>query len=879
MPLTPGTRIGPYEIIAPIGAGGMGEVYRATDTNLKRAVAIKVLPAAVASDAHRLARFQREAELLAALTHPNIAQIYGLERPDGNLALVLELVEGPTLADRLARGAMPLSEALRVAMQIADALDAAHASGIIHRDLKPANIKIRPDGSVKVLDFGLAKLVTDGPDLDESASDSSTVIASATQPGIVLGTPAYMAPEQARGGSVDKRADTWAFGAVLFEMLTGRSPFGRPSAADTIGAVMHEEPDWTVLPAGVQRLVRSCLQKDPKQRLRDIADARLLIDEPPDARSAPQLRSGRLGWAVAGIFALVAGVVAWGPWRAPAAVSPTVRFQITPSVTLPASGASAISPDGRHLAYIGTGSDRVRRIWVRAMDSLIDRPLPGTEVRGPAAPPFWSPDSRFIGFDGGGALKKVDVSGGLAQTICELAAPAIGGSWNGAGVVIFGSVAGPIMRVPEDGGTPSPLTAPDPSEGGTAMHLLPAFLPDGRHFLYLRTSPTSERAGIFVGAIDVEPAAQDRRRLVATPTSAVYVPGRSSVGTLLFLRDGNLMGQPFDEKQLATSAEPRLIAERVDSYLDGAIVSASHTGVLVYRSAASLQLTWLDRQGRLVDRVAETGLYITLALSPDGTRGVVSKTSALATSTAELWVYDFARKTSARFTAAESRDAAWSPEGSRIVFDSRASLYVKTIAGPQETLLSKGTNLRRPPTSWSPDGRFVLFTIHESRTASDIWAMSMEGEHSAVPFLHSDASESQGQFFPRVQRQSWIAYTSNESGRDEVFLRTFPDAGNMQVVSRNGGHSPRWRGDGTELFYVAADGTVMAATFDSSTGIGVPVALFKAPSGFASRDATGSRTAAPWAVTPDGQRFLFAAPEEGGSLNQLTVVLNWQAGS
>ena len=883
MALASGARIGPYEIVGSLGAGGMGEVYRARDTRLNREVALKVLPERFAADPDRRARFTREAQTLASLNHASIGGVHGLEE-EGRV-LVLELVEGPTLAERIAAGPLPFDTTLAIALQIADALDAAHARGIVHRDLKPANVKIRPDGTVKVLDFGLAKLVTPdsgdtGRDAGAALTNSPTAFGGTTEPGIVLGTAAYMAPEQARGDAVDKRADTWAFGVMVFEMLTGRPLFARASLADTIAAVLHDEPDLTRVSASARRLVGSCLQKDPKRRLRDIGDARLLIDDVAALPHAPVSKS-RLGWMVAGACALLAAASLWAPWRTAPPAPERIRFQITPRVAVAASGASAISPDGRRLAFLGSGADGVLRVWIRDLDALVDRPLPGTEISGPAPPPFWSPDSRFIGFDAGAKLKKVDVSGGLAQTICDLPNPAIGGSWNRDGVILFGNLDGGIMRVSDDGGVASPLTA---IHAGEAMHLTPVFLPDGRHFLYLRAWPTApDRTGIFVGSIDRSPGEQENRRILATPTSVAYVPARHGAGSLLFLRDGNLMVHAFNEERLETTGTPELIAARVHSYLDTAAMSTSSNGILVYRSADELQLTWLDRHGRVVSRLEERGPYQSLALSPDGTRALVSRVSGQVASVGELWLFDFTRQASTRVTPSDASDAAWSPDGGRVVFDADNGIHQKVLGTPeQKDVLTRDiANMpgRKVPTSWSPDGTLLLFTMLGAGVP-DIWTLSLGAEPKATPFLRSAAAESQGQFSPGPRRPLWVAYTSTDSGRSDVFIRTFPDGGNVQVVSRSGGHSPRWRADGKELFYVSNDGALMAAAVGGSPLlVGTPMPLFRVPRGFATRDSTGQRGAAPWDVTQDGQRFLFAAPDDVSGLAQFTVVLDWRPGS
>jgi tRNA A-37 threonylcarbamoyl transferase component Bud32 len=532
MPLAPGVRLGGYEIVAPLGAGAMGEVYRAHDTKLNRAVAIKVLAPRFASDPERLARFRREAKLLAALNHPNIAAVHTFEDAPEAQALVLELVEGQTLQDRIAKGSIPLAEALAIAKQLADAFEAAHARGIIHRDLKPANIKVRSDGTVKVLDFGLARLTTpDATDAEghRASEHAATRTSEATEQGVVLGTPAYMSPEQARGEAIDRSVDIWAYGVVIYEMLTGHLLFARRSAAETISAVLMEEPDWDRIPEGVRRLVRSCLAKDPAKRLRDIGDARLLLEDQPTA--APVQKSTWLAWTAAAIASLLAAGAVWAPWRTTTPAPEPVRFHITTDVALPASGASAISPDGRHLAFLGIAPDGTQRVWVRDLNALVDRALPGSRLDQALAPPFWSPDSRFIAFDGGGELKKIDASGGLAQSVCPLASPVVGGSWNSEGTIIIGTVSDGILRVNEAGGTPSPVTIVDGSQ--ESAHMLPVFLSDGRRFFYLRISRSApERTGMFVGSLDVPSDQQDRRRLLATLTSVAYATTGRGRGTL-----------------------------------------------------------------------------------------------------------------------------------------------------------------------------------------------------------------------------------------------------------------------------------------------------------------------------------------------------------
>jgi eukaryotic-like serine/threonine-protein kinase len=512
MSLSSGTRLGHYEILAPLGAGGMGEVYRARDSKLGRDVALKVLRDAFARDPDRMARFQREAKVLASLSHPNIAAIYGLEDSDRSNALVMELVEGPTLADRIKQGPVPIDEALRIGGQICEGLEYAHERGVVHRDLKPANIKVANDDAVKVLDFGLAKAI-EGDAASQEISTSPTISRMATQAGILLGTAAYMSPEQARGKSVDRRADIWAFGCVLYEMLTNKSAFTGETVSDTLAAVIKEEPNWAQLPAEtparVQVLLQRCLQKDPKQRLRDIGDARIALNEvlsgAPEPHSSGAVPIGArllrsvLPWALfAAATAVLVTLVFVRFDEKPFAAEP-VRFQIAlPEKTHPGpTGAFAVSPDGRQLAFFAAGQDGVPHLWIRPLDSLEARPLPDSGSTS-NAPFFWSPDSHYIAFDGGGKLKKIAISGGLAQTLCDVRGSAVGGSWNKDGVIIFGD--GVIMRVSATGGQPSPLTTLDSSQR-EIRHLFPEFLPDGRHFLYLRRSSQLENSGVYVGSL------------------------------------------------------------------------------------------------------------------------------------------------------------------------------------------------------------------------------------------------------------------------------------------------------------------------------------------------------------------------------------------
>jgi len=905
---TIGQEISHYRVVAKLGAGGMGEVYRARDAKLGRDVALKVLPQAFARDADRMARFQREAKVLASLNHPNIASIYGLEDSGSTHALVMELVEGPTLADRIRSGPIPISDVLPIAKQICEALEYAHERGIVHRDLKPANVKVTADDAVKVLDFGLAKAL-EGDAASFDISTSPTISRLATMQGVLLGTAAYMSPEQAKGKSVDRRADIWAFGCVLYEMLTGKMAFHGESVTDTLAAVIKEDPDWSQLPAAtpirVRVLLQRCLQKDPKQRLRDIGDARISLDEvlsgAPDPAFAgtPQaalpLWRRALPWAIAGLFVVTTASLAFIHFRE----KPTARAELTrleiplpENTTAVFAGAFALSPDGRQLAFVTSGADGVSRLWVRPLDSLEARPLPGGESSAGIPPFFWSPDSRFIAFDSGGKLEKIDISGGPPQTLCTIGRRAVDGSWNRDGVIIFGIPPGPLMRVSADGGPATPLTALDSSRGEISDGPQ-GFLPDGRHFLYERGSTMPEYAGTYIGSLDAKPEEQDWKRLIANADDVRYAPSSDNpeVGYLLFIRGRALMAQPFDARRLELTGEPVAISERASV----AGFSAGGSGVLVYEIGVPLysaptgliqgQLTWFDREGKVLGTLGEPGLYGSLGLSPDGKRVAFERVDP-ETSARNIWLYDIARGVTTRFTFDQffDTDPIWSPDGSRVAFNAIRGgpfdLYAKAsnLAGQDQLLLK--SNDYKFPTSWSRDGRFLLYWSLGPPTR--IWALPLDGgvaDSQPIPLASSPFNESTGRFSPDGR---WIAYQSDESGRTEIYVQPFdassaaksssaagtPVTGKW-MVSKGGGSSARWRGDGKELFYLSADGMATAVELSTNGAFqaGVPKPLFKVSAGLVN-----------WDVTPDGKRFLFAAPSATGARPFFTVVLNWQAG-
>ncbi len=923
MTLAPGVRLGSYEILSAIGAGGMGEVYRARDTKLGRDVAVKILPSSFAADPERVARFQREAQVLAALNHPHIAAIYGLEEHAGSQFLVLELVEGETLAHKLGQvgrerqerrvgqvgpyvvsgfsrtvAGLPIDEGLAIARQVADALQAAHDKGIIHRDLKPANIALTDTGQVKVLDFGLAKYEAggagragggDGVD-GFDVTNSPTLTFAATQAGVILGTAAYMSPEQAKGRVADKRSDIWGFGCVLFEMLTGRRAFEGADASDTLAAVLRAEPDWTALPdntpSQIRRVLRRCLQKDRDRRLRDVGDVSLDIDEAlaaPDT-PAPSVSQGsltsrlgareRLAWMLlsAVLAIIVVGVAATAYLRTPALDDRRVEFEIAPSerTSFAGSGAlasvpsPALSADGRRLAFVAVGSNGSPSLWVRAFDSASATVLPGTDG---AALPFWSPDGRSIGFFAQGKLKKIDLSGGTPQTLCDASGFAGGATWSSAGTILFAPTwTSPLYRVPATGGLPTAVTTLDASQQESG-HLWPSFLPDGRHFLYLVRSAKPGRAGIFVASLD----AGEPKRLLSADSPAAFGAGRY----LLFLAGTDLMAQPFHAGRLELTGAPIRVAERVQ-YLRAigsyGAFSVSTTDALVFRAGmagAESDLVWFDRTGTQLGQVPVRANYTVPSLSADDRKIAVN---ILGESGNDVWVLDAVRNTRQRLTF--DRTAVipvWSPDGSHVLYPSEQAgpgdLYQKsTSTGTEDTLLK--SNAMKNPTDWSADGHFILYETQDPKTNTDIWALPTTGDRKPFPVLNSEFNEYQGRTSPDGR---WIAYVSDESGSLEVYVQSFPKPSGKWQISTAGGGDPRWRRDGKELYFISSDRKLMAVDIkaDATFQSGLAQALFDVRvSGLV--DVRGH-----YAVSADGRRFLVNWLGEGGGSSPMTVVLNW----
>ena len=881
--MKPGTLLGTCEIIALIGKGGMGEVYRARDTKLQRDVAIKVLPALFARDPERLARFEREARTLAALNHPNVAHIYGIvELPDdaGGHGLVMEFVDGEDLAERIARGAVPLDDALPIALQIAQALEAAHEHGIVHRDLKPANVKLRGDGQVKVLDFGLAKAL--GP-ADPSAAapnlENSPTITSPfqmSQFGVILGTAAYMAPEQAKGKPIDKRADIWAFGCVLYEMLTGTRPFGGEDVTDTLAAIVRADPDWSALPADtpphIRTLLRRCLEKDRRERLPDIGAARLELKEAAPHPALPAVARARqsppqlLPWMLFALATLVAiGAVLYALRPRVEPESRVVKSTVMPPAPLSSAPALRfnVSPDGRRIAFVSTNAQSRSVVWVRALDSLIAQPIAGTLD---AQAPFWSADSRWIAFFADGKLKKVDPATGAVISICDAGA-APPGTWNRDDVILFTRTQ-VIARVPATGGTPEDVTTIHPGE---QTHISPFFLPDGRHFLYTVSGAGATRPGVFVASLDKgEP-----KRILDFASNTFYASGH-----LLFLRDGTLMAQRFDPESAALSGTAVPLAEglQMNPNTGSAAFSASANGVLVYQTgvSAGTQLMWFDRSGRPLARVGEQRGYRDVQLSPDGRRAsvtIIGPRSPIG----DVWLLDLERNQRQRFTFDESTDAAvWAPDGRSLVFrrsgrDATRSIsrMAATGSGTEERLVTADVDMI--PLGFSPDGTSVLYRLAGGAATGPLFVVPLTGERKPRSLLDGDRAVSAAAISPDGK---WLAYASGWSGRRDVYVTSFPDGVGKWQISSDGGENPVWRGDGKELFFFASD-RLLAVDVNPSTDrfdAGPERMLFAVHVPSAT---LGTRST--YAATRDGQKFLVNTWDAGSVVDPMTLVVNWPA--
>ena len=885
MSLTAGSLLGPYEIVAPLGAGGMGEVWRARDTRLERTVAIKVLPSHLSSNPQLRERFDREAKTISSLTHPNICTLYDVGHQDGIDYLVMEHLEGETLADRLVKGALPIDQVLRYGTEIAAALDKAHRQGIVHRDLKPGNIMITKGGA-KLLDFGLAKFSQSMDAPLAQLTSFPTEQKALTQEGTILGTFQYMAPEQLEGAEADARTDIFSFGAVLYEMATGARAFQGKNKTSLIAAIVDREPApmasfQPMTPPAFERVVKTCLEKDPDDRWQTAHDVMLelkWIGEAGSQAGVPAIKVHRrrnremLAWIIAALaVAAAATTLVLRPRTTPRRVELSVVTPEKGEFNFE-NGPMAISPDGTRLAFIASSSGKVE-LWLRSLNAGTAQPMPGTEG---AAFPFWSPDSKFLAFFAGGKLKKIDVTGGPPQTICDASATPRGGTWNREGLILFSpNTRDPIQRVSAAGGIPQPVTKID-TAAMEFSHRWPSFLPDGKHFLYLNQTygGGTDRNRIVVGSLD----SQEKKTIVAVNSPALYTPQ----GYLLFARENTLLAQKFDSKSFKTIEDAFPIADPVETYgsTGSAIFSVSEEGTLAYHIGAGggmSQLMWIDRSGKPLGTIGAPGDYSRPKLSHDGRRVAVEVFDPKAGSP-DIWVTEIARGTFSRFTFEPTEEVfpLWSPDDRRIVYSSQKpdritrAINVKASsgAGASETILERVALLFA--VDWSRDGRFLITQMNDPKTKTG-WNLGVLSIADRIwkPFAETPFNEVLGQFSPDGH---WIAYVSDESGRSEVYVQPFPGPGGKWQISTNGGTAPRWRADGQEIFYKTPEGKIFAVAVTTGTGFdaSVPVLLFSARF----KAAPGAQ----WDVSADGKRFLINQPVVDVAPAPMSVVLNWTAG-
>jgi Tol biopolymer transport system component len=878
--LQPGDRIGSFEVAGVLGRGGMGEVYRACDATLGRDVAIKVLPRAFARDPQRLVRFERESRILASFNHPNIAAIHSVEQIDGLRVLVLELVEGPTLADRLGHGPLPPAEALDVARELARALEAAHDRGIVHRDLKPANIKLTPASGIKLLDFGLAKEPVDhAAARTEGPPDSTT-------DGLVFGTCAYMSPEQARGKPVDKRTDIWAFGCVLFEMLTGTRAFQGETPSDTIAAVLEREPDWSCLPPatapGIHRLVRRCLQKDATRRLHDIADARLEIEEamstPVETGALPRPRVPVATILMTLALSMAAAASGW--WlhsiTSGAAGIRTTRFTWALPAGMGLDSAPVISPDGRHIAFTARPATQgATSLFVRSLGELEARPIPGTEG---AKQPFWSPDGRSLGYFARGKLMKVAIDGGAPVEICA-AFDGRGGAWSRTGIIVFSprNIEAGLMRVSEDGGAVEPATLLDVSQGENA-HRWPAFLPDGIHFVYFVRSVIEERRGVYVGRID-RSASMPGTPLFRSEAEAVYAPlDGDDRGVLLTAAGGRIEARQFDVRRLRVIGDPKAIdLPAVGNTLYHPMMLSASPDVLAHGGTPvpfGARLTTATRDGQSVSSASERAAGNWPRLSSDGRRLAYARIDPTPGRT-DIWVEDLVRGTRVRIMGNPINALpVWSPDGDRLAYLAGSILKgVLTVAaadgtGDVSTLPCPGR--RCEPSDWSRDGHWVLATVDRERDR-DVWMLPADGGAAARPLLAQPFPEHDARFSPDGR---FVAYVSGETGRPEVSVQTVDGPRRREVISVAGGTQPVWSRDGRELFFVDPEGLLRSAPVsiaaDARPHFGQPVRLDVPPIG-------AGHWGTQYDVSPDGRRFYLLERRLEPPPSDFGVVLGWRA--
>ena len=891
MALASGTKLGPYEIQSPLGAGGMGEVYRACDTRLNRTVAIKILPSHLSDNREAKQRFDREARAISSLNHPNICTLYDVGHQDGTDYLVMEFLEGEPLADRLMKGPLPSDQVLKYGIEICEGLEKAHRGGVTHRDLKPGNVMLTKTGA-KLMDFGLAK-----PGSQSNAPASGLTLTSPvasrplTQEGMVIGTFQYMSPEQLEGKEADARSDIFALGAVLYEMATGKRAFEGKSTTSVIAAILERNPApisvvRPMFPRALDTVVKTCLEKDPEERWQSARDVKLQLKSIAEGNSAAASSTvkhnpwrERTAWMLAIAFLSTAAFFVVSQRRAQSTGEP-VRFAVYPPEKTVFSGPPnitvgvpqfALSPDGRAMVFVANSPGADPMLWLRSVDQVTARQLPGTEG---AQLPFWSPDSRWVGFFAEGKLKKIPVGGGPVQVLADVA-DAFGGSWGADGSIIFGKLSGAIFRVSSGGGTVTTVTKVD-----TVMkaHRWPQFLPDGRHFLFHVQGGDSAQHGIYVGSID----GGTQKFLVRSESSAIY----ASPGYVLYVDGDTLLGQAFDAAHLELRGEPFTVAENVGRSTGFNIgVSASATGMLAY-AAAILQrgrLTWFDRAGNSLNSVGVEGDYSDFRLSPNGQTLAASLVDPKAWNP-DVWLIDLMRGGPSRFTVGSVLSAApvWSPDGTRIVFrtirNGPTELYAKSAGGGgnEEVVLTYETQhaagIDTPNlvcSDWSPDGRYVIGSLPQQTTGDDLWLIPLSGDRKPIKFLAPPSDQIHGNFSPEGR---FVAYSSNESGRFEVYVQTFPLSDRKWQVSTDGGYEPRWRADGREIYYLSQDRKLMAVSVGTAPAFGVPKVLFqtRVPEGVTAR-----RTH--YVPSRDGQRFLVNTQSLDAPPGPITVVLNWQA--
>lgn len=892
--MSPNTIIGQYRVLSKIGEGGMGEVYRARDTRLNREVAIKLLTASFAQDADRLRRFEQEARATSALSHPNILTIYDIGTHEGAPYIVAELLDGEELREQLNAGPLPVRKAIDYALQIVRGLAAAHENGIVHRDLKPENLFVTKDGRVKILDFGLAKLK---PQRNEPVSSEVATRRQITHPGTVIGTIGYMSPEQVRGQDADHRADIFSFGSILYEMLTGKRAFQAESMAETMAAIVKEEPPDLIEANGkvspqLERLVRRCLDKRPEQRFQSASDIGFAIEAicaSPGSRTdvamanVSETGATRSQWAIAGryerliwvgaavlltITALTASLLFS---HRPPGEARAVRFSISPpqkEAYLPVSdlrSAMAVSPDGRLLALV-MATEGKTQLWVRALSDLAATPLAGSEG---ATNPFWSPDSRYIGFSAEGKLKKIEATGGPPQVLCNASHWGNSATWNRDGVILFASGTDGIFRVSAEGGEPVQISKPDPARN-ESHRLWPYFLPDGRHYFFLNGEALKEGGAthsIYLGSLD----SAATTLLMRGGSRMAYAPP----GYLLYVRDGTLLAHPFDAQALRFTADPIPVAEKLSYFQPTGMAdySISENDVLVYRDLGTLRrLTMVNRTGAEIQTIGSSGNYQFPRSSPDGQQFVVNLIDPR-TGTTDVWIYELSRENPMRFTfePGMENNPIWSPDGQKIVFAADRGgpptlvLRARTDSGPGESLTQTHAWVQKPY-DWSPDGKFIIYGDGETNTGDDLWLLPMSGERKPTVYLRTQFNEGNARFSPDGR---WVAYVSDESGRPEVYVQSFQGVAGKTKVSNGGGDHPQWRRDGKELVYLSSDKKLMAVPVTTGTTFkaGNPAALFSSETEMSGFD-----------VSTDGQRFLVIMNAAEPTHWPINVVIAWTVG-